>query len=81
MGFLSGWMLWFAYTVACSPLRVGVCGIFLEFFHKYLPDVSHTIQATIGVQPSVALVTLIVGGVFVWLNVRGTEVDGQGGRT
>ena len=77
VGFLSGWMLWFAYTVACSLYALGFAGYFWEFFHKYLPDVSHTIQATVGVQPSVALVTLIVVGVFVWLNVRGTEVTGK----
>ena len=77
VGFLSGWMLWFAYTVACSLYALGFAGYFWEFFHKYLPDVSHTIQATTGVQPSVALVTVIVSCVFVWLNVRGTEVTGK----
>ena len=77
VGFLSGWMLWFAYTVACSLYALGFAGYFWEFFHKYLPDVSYTIQATTGVQPSVAFVTVIVSCVFVWLNVRGTEVTGK----
>jgi amino acid transporter len=37
MGFISGWMLWFAYTVACSLYALGFAGYFWEVFHKYLP--------------------------------------------
>ena len=37
IGFLSGWMLWFAYTVACSLYALGFAGYFWEFFHKYFP--------------------------------------------
>ena len=34
VGFLSGWMLWFAYTVACSLYALGFAGYFWELFHN-----------------------------------------------
>lgn len=77
IGFLSGWMLWFAYTVACSLYALGFAGYFWEFFHKYLPELSHSIQALIGVQPSIGLVTIAISGSFIWLNAKGTEVTGK----
>ena len=77
VGFLSGWMLWFAYIVACSLYALGFAGYFWEFFHKYLPGISHPVQALIGIQPSIALVTALISGFFVWLNVRGTGVTGK----
>ena len=40
VGFTAGWMLWFAYTVACSLYALGFAGYFWEFFLKYLPSVS-----------------------------------------
>ena len=39
VGFISGWMLWFAYTVACSLYALGFAGYFWEFFQKYFPAV------------------------------------------
>lgn len=77
IGFLSGWMLWFAYTVACSLYALGFAGYFWEFFHKYLPDISHAIQHTIGVHSSMSLITLIICAFFIWLNIRGTEGAGK----
>ncbi|MEC7386599.1 MAG: amino acid permease, partial [Gemmatimonadota bacterium] len=35
VGFTAGWMLWFAYTVACSLYALGFAGYFWEFFLKY----------------------------------------------
>ena len=29
-GFVAGWMLWFAYTVACSLYALGFAGYFLS---------------------------------------------------
>ncbi len=77
VGFLSGWMLWFAYTVACSLYALGFAGYFWEFFHKYLPEVSHGVQGLVGVGVSRALVTVLISGFFIWLNVRGAEVTGK----
>ena len=33
-GFVAGWMLWFAYTVACSLYALGFGGYFWELFQK-----------------------------------------------
>jgi amino acid transporter len=32
VGYVTGWMLWFAYTVACSLYTRGFAGYFWEFF-------------------------------------------------
>jgi len=77
IGFLAGWMLWFAYTVACSLYALGFAGYFWEFFHKYLPNISHTVQHAVGVNPSIAIITIIICVFFVWLNIRGTEGAGK----
>jgi len=77
VGFISGWMLWFAYTVACSLYALGFAGYFWEFFQKYFPAVSGFILGIIGEHSAVLLVTVFIGSVFVWLNVRGAEVTGK----
>ncbi len=76
-GFVAGWMLWFAYTVACSLYALGFAGYFWEFFHKYFPGISGGVMGIIGNHPSVLMVTIIIGIMFVWLNVRGAEVTGR----
>ena len=77
IGFLSGWMLWFAYTVACSLYALGFAGYFWEFFHQYLPAFSHSVQTLIGSGNSIHAVTVLICGVFIWLNVRGTQGAGS----
>ena len=77
MGFIAGWMLWFAYTVACSLYALGFAGYFWEFFHKYAPAVTNIIFDAINPQSSVLVVTIIVGSLFTWLNARGAEVTGK----
>ncbi len=77
IGFISGWMLWFAYTVACSLYALGFASYFWEFFHKYLPEFSHLAQSTLGVESSSALVTILVCAFFIYLNARGAEVTGK----
>ncbi len=34
---LAGWMLWFAYTVACALYAVGFGGYFVELLGGYWP--------------------------------------------
>ena len=46
VGFTAGWMLWFAYTVACSLYALGFAGYLWEFFLKYMPGLA---QGTFGV--------------------------------
>ncbi len=77
VGFLSGWMLWFAYTVACSLYALGFAGYFWELLHKYFPGFTATVTDITGAHPAVLIVTLVVGIVFIWLNVRGAAVTGK----
>lgn len=41
-GFVSGWMLWFAYTVACSLYAVAFGGYFVELLESYFPPLCIT---------------------------------------
>ncbi len=77
VGFTAGWMLWFAYTVACSLYALGFAGYFWEFFLKYLPGVAEGVFGLVGAHGASLLVTLVVGGLFIRLNVRGAEVTGK----
>ncbi len=79
IGFLSGWMLWFAYTVACALYALGFGSYFWEFFHKYTPAFSLRMQTALTFWPGshVALVTLAVGVVLLGLNYRGAEITGK----
>jgi len=77
VGFTAGWMLWFAYTVACSLYALGFAGYFWEFFIKYLPGLAHATFGVVGENGAILLVTLLVGIVFVRLNARGAGVTGK----
>jgi amino acid transporter len=77
MGFISGWMLWFAYTVACSLYALGFAGYFWEVFHKYLPALTEQLFGTAGSYVPIALVTVAIGFIFLRLNIRGAQVTGQ----
>lgn len=81
LGFTAGWMLWFAYTVACSLYALGFAGYFWEVFHKYLPGVSGLVFGAVGHHAPVLIVTLMVGIGFALLNIRGAEVTGKAENT
>jgi len=76
-GFIAGWMLWFAYTVACSLYALGFAGYFWEFFSRYIPVLSGSLFGLVGEQPAVLSVALIIGIGFIWLNARGTAATGK----
>ena len=76
-GFVAGWMLWFAYTVACSLYALGFAGYFWEFFLKYFPIVTDLISGLIGHHRAILVITIFVGSFFIWLNIRGAEVTGK----
>jgi amino acid transporter/nucleotide-binding universal stress UspA family protein len=76
VGFTAGWLLWFAYTVACSLYALGFAGYFWEFFLKYMPQVAESAFSLLGARGSTALVTVIIGIFFIRLNVRGADVTG-----
>jgi amino acid transporter/nucleotide-binding universal stress UspA family protein len=77
VGFTAGWMLWFAYTVACSLYALGFAGYFWEFFLKYLPGLADVVYGVVGQHGAGLLLTAIVGVVFIRLNVQGAAVTGR----
>ncbi|MBN2082395.1 amino acid permease [bacterium] len=79
VGFLSGWMLWFAYTVACALYALGFGSYFWEFFHKYTPQQSQTLKELLTFWPNshIAIITVIIGISLLALNYRGAEVTGK----
>ena len=77
VGFIAGWMLWFAYVVACSLYALGFASYFLEFFAKYMPGLTAGVVSISGEHSVLLIVTLLVGIAFVLLNVRGAAVTGK----
>jgi amino acid transporter len=77
LGFTAGWMLWFAYTVACSLYALGFAGYFWEFFLKYTPGMAGGVFGLLGEHLPVLFITLLVGLAFIRLNIRGAEVTGR----
>jgi len=76
-GFVAGWMLWFAYTVACSLYALGFAGYFWEFFHKYWPGLTKGVYGIVGENPAILVITVFIGIAFIWLNARGAQVTGK----
>ncbi|HSH74098.1 MAG TPA: amino acid permease, partial [Longimicrobiales bacterium] len=76
VGYTAGWMLWFAYTVACSLYALGFAGYFWEFFLKYTPGVADGVFGLVTEHGAGLLVTFVIGVTFIRLNARGTEVTG-----
>jgi amino acid transporter/nucleotide-binding universal stress UspA family protein len=77
LGFVAGWMLWFAYTVACALYAVGFGGYFIELLSTYWPAAHQALVGTLGHHWAVSLVMLIVSSIFVTLNVLGADVTGK----
>lgn len=77
MGFLAGWMLWFAYTVACALYAAGFGGYFIELLGGYWPSLYHALIGTLGHQGAVALTTVSICGVFIFFNFAGADVTGK----
>jgi len=77
VGFTSGWMLWFAYTVACALYAVGFGGYFVELLHSYFPEAAGAVIGLVGPSGAVAIATLGISAFFVSLNVIGSEVTGK----
>ncbi len=77
IGYLAGWMLWFAYIVACSLYALGFSGYFLEFVAKYFPAGHELIIGFLGQRWAQGLVTLLISLFFISLNVIGTDVTGK----
>ncbi len=76
-GYLAGWMLWFAYIVACSLYALGFSGYFLEFLAKYFSLAHDGFVALLGQHGAQALVTAAISVFFISLNLIGTDVTGK----
>lgn len=77
IGFTAGWMLWFAYTVACSLYALGFAGYFWEFFLKYMPGLTQTVFGVTGEHLAALLITVLIAVIFIRLNIRGAAVTGM----
>lgn len=77
IGFLSGWMLWYAYTVACALYAAGFGGYFLELLRNYFPAVSQAVLGLVGHGGAVAIATFAISAFFISLNVFGADVTGK----
>ncbi len=76
-GFVAGWMLWFAYTVACSLYALGFASYFWEVFGKYTPGLAEALFALSSHRAAVLVVTVAIAAAFIWLNARGAGVTGK----
>ncbi|MGD8238038.1 MAG: amino acid permease [Armatimonadota bacterium] len=77
VGFLSGWMLWFAYTVACALYARGCGEYFMEVFRHYTPGFYATTLAPLGSAGGAVLVAVTAAVFFVVLNWLGAAVTGK----
>lgn len=77
VAFTSGWMLWFAYIVACSLYAKGFGSYFMEFMTRYMPGIGEFLAHSLGEHTSVALLTILVSLLFIALNIIGTHASGQ----
>jgi amino acid transporter/nucleotide-binding universal stress UspA family protein len=77
VAFSSGWMLWFAYIVACSLYAKAFGSYFLEFFERQLPTATHAISGLLNHNVLVAILTLLIGLFFITLNIIGTHATGK----
>jgi len=77
LGFLAGWMLWFAYTVACALYAVGFGGYFVELLGSYWPAAHSFLLGALGHTGAVALITFAISTFFIALNYLGADVTGK----
>ena len=77
VAFAAGWMLWFAYIVACSLYARAFGSFFLEFFDQQLPVITHATVGLLGHDLTVSVLTVGIGILFIAINIIGTQASGQ----
>ncbi len=77
VAFAAGWMLWFAYIVACALYAKGFSSYFLEFFNQQVPSFTHAVVGLLGTRLVIALLTLGIGLLFIFINIIGTHASGK----
>ncbi len=76
-GFVAGWMLWFCYIIACALYARGFGSYFWEFVQHYFPALSGLVFQAMGHQAPALLMTVVVGILFIVVNMRGTALTGN----
>ncbi len=69
LAFLSGWMLWFAYTVACSLYALG--------FGSYVVEMLNLAPSFISGEILAKMVAVVISIFFVTVNAVGSEATGK----
>jgi len=77
VGFISGWMLWFCYVIACSLYALGFGSYFWEFLHNYFPLLSEAAFGVVGGGMALILVTVAISVAVILINMRGTALTGK----
>jgi amino acid transporter/nucleotide-binding universal stress UspA family protein len=77
VGFISGWMLWFCYVIACSLYALGFGSYFWEFLHNYFPLLSEAAFGVLGGGMALILVTVAISVAVILINMRGTALTGK----
>lgn len=77
VGFVSGWMLWFCYVIACSLYALGFGSYFWEFLHRYFPLLSEAAFGVLGDGMALILVTVAISVAVILINMRGTALTGK----
>ncbi|MCZ6625303.1 MAG: APC family permease, partial [Deltaproteobacteria bacterium] len=77
VGFVSGWMLWFCYVIACSLYALGFGSYFWEFLHRYFPLLSEAAFGVLGDGMALILATVAVSVAVILINMRGTALTGK----
>ena len=77
VAFISGWMLWFAYIVACS-LYAADSGRTSSSSSRSTPRrLRSTLESTLGDTGTVVMLTVLIAVAFLALNIVGTHATGQ----
>jgi amino acid transporter/nucleotide-binding universal stress UspA family protein len=77
VGFVSGWMLWFCYVIACSLYALGFGSYFWEFIHNYFPSLSEAAFEVVGDGMALMVVTIAISVAVIFINMRGTALTGK----
>lgn len=77
VAFTAGWMLWFAYVVACSLYAKGFGSYFMEFTTRYMPGIGNALIGFLGEHIAIAFMTLLVSLLFIAVNIIGTHASGK----
>jgi amino acid transporter/nucleotide-binding universal stress UspA family protein len=77
IAFTAGWMLWFAYIVACSLYAKGFGSYFMEFTTRYMPRIGNALIGLLGEHVSIAFMTILVSLLFISVNIIGTHASGK----